>query len=73
MACRRCGSQLKQGFDAELTASLPHMKGMKLSPIYASQQILVCLDCGFTELSIPAPELDRVKKAIPPANARDAR
>jgi prolyl-tRNA editing enzyme YbaK/EbsC (Cys-tRNA(Pro) deacylase) len=52
-----------QRLDGELTASLPALKGLKASPLYVCQSILVCMDCGFAELVIPTSELLSLKNA----------
>jgi hypothetical protein len=39
------------------------MKNLNVSPIYLSQEILVCLDCGFAELLVPPAELQELKRA----------
>lgn len=63
MACRVCNSENLQKLEGELTASLPSLKDLKVSPIYVCQSVLVCLDCGFTELVIPTTKLLSLKKA----------
>ena len=63
MACKRCGSEAQKQLDAELTATLPNLKGLNTPPVYSADHILVCLDCGFTELTIAKPQLDRLRKA----------
>lgn len=63
MACKVCNSENLQRLDGELTASLPGLKDLKVSPLYVCQSVLVCLDCGFTELVIPTRELQSFKKA----------
>jgi len=63
MACKACHSENLQKLDGELTASLPTLKALKVPPIYVSQNILVCLDCGFAELVIPRTELLSLKNA----------
>jgi hypothetical protein len=63
MACRVCKSENLQRLDGELTASLPNLSGLKVSPLYVCNNILVCLDCGFAELVIPSTELLSLKKA----------
>ncbi len=63
MACKVCRSENTQKFEGELTASLPDLKGLKVSPTYICQSLLVCLDCGFAELIIPTSELQALKKA----------
>jgi prolyl-tRNA editing enzyme YbaK/EbsC (Cys-tRNA(Pro) deacylase) len=63
MACKACNSENLQRLDGELTASLPVLKGLKASPLYVCQSILVCMDCGFAELVIPTSELLSLKNA----------
>lgn len=63
MACKACKSENLQRFDAELTASFSNTRGVKVPPLYVCQPVLVCLDCGFTELKISESELASFKKA----------
>jgi hypothetical protein len=62
MPCKSCASDNLQNLTGELTASLPDIKNLKVSPIYVCQEILVCLDCGFTELRLTAAELQQLKR-----------
>ena len=63
MGCKACNSENLQRMEGELTASLPSLSGLNVPPIYVCQSVLVCLDCGFTELVIPATELLSLKRA----------
>jgi len=63
MACKVCNSENLQRLDGELTASLPSLKAVKVPPIYVCQNVVVCLDCGFSELVIPTTDLQALKKA----------
>lgn len=62
MPCKSCASDNLQNLTGELTASLPEIKNLRISPIYVCPEILVCLDCGFTELRLTAAELQQLKK-----------
>jgi len=62
MACKACASANLQKLTGELSASSPDLKRVNLPPIYVCQDLVVCLDCGFAELVIPAPELEQFKK-----------
>jgi hypothetical protein len=62
VACKLCASVNTQKLTGELSASFPDIKSANLPPIYVCKEVVVCLDCGFTELVIPAPELERLKK-----------
>jgi hypothetical protein len=63
MTCKSCHSESVQRLDGELTASLPTLKDLQVTPVYVCQTVFVCLDCGFTELVIPPNELLMLKKA----------
>lgn len=63
MACKVCASDNLQNLTGELTASFPDIKHLKTNPIYVCREILVCLDCGFTELHLLAAELEQLKKS----------
>jgi len=62
MSCKNCASDNLQNLKGELNASFPDMKNLAVRPIYVCQEILVCLDCGFTELRLPAAELQQIKR-----------
>jgi len=62
MACRICGSENQVTLRGELTASFPSLPTAKLAPLYVCQDLRACLACGFTELQIPAAQLQALKK-----------
>ena len=61
MPCKACKSENLQRFEGELTASLPNLKAVNVPPVYVCQSVLVCLECGFAELVIPANELQSLR------------
>ena len=63
MACKLCASDNLVNLTGELTASLPDLNHLSAAPIYACREVLVCLDCGFTELRLLAPELEQLRKS----------
>jgi hypothetical protein len=67
MQCKACKSGNVQTLEGELTASLPGLDAVKVPPVYVCQDVLVCLDCGFVELLIPASRLNllNTRKAAP--------
>jgi hypothetical protein len=68
MACKKCASENLQTLTAELSASSRHVDEVNHPPIYVCQELLVCLDCGFSELVISAPELEQLRKWGPVAS-----
>jgi hypothetical protein len=69
MACKRCTSENLQELEGELSASFPDIKHLNTQPIYVCQRVVVCLDCGLTELVIPPAELELLKKWQTPSGS----
>ena len=64
MTCKECTSRHLQDFSGELVVAFPGIERLKLDPVYVGGTILVCLDCGYTELVIPAAKLEQLRKGI---------
>lgn len=64
MACRACSSENQQSFSGELTIAFPGVEKLNQSPVYVCQKTLVCLDCGYSEVVVPAPQLDKLRKGM---------
>ncbi|MGC1415347.1 MAG: hypothetical protein WA817_08705 [Candidatus Acidiferrum sp.] len=64
MACKSCGSDKQQYFSGELSVAFPAIEKLKQAPVYVLQKLLVCLDCGYAELIVPATELEQLRKGI---------
>jgi hypothetical protein len=62
MACKKCASANERSFEAELTAAFREIESLNQSPVYISQDILICLDCGHTELTFPAKALAQLQR-----------
>ena len=62
MECKSCGSEKQQYFSGELSVAFPAVEKLKQAPVYVVQKILVCLDCGYAELIVPAAELEQLRK-----------
>jgi len=63
MPCRVCKSDHLQKLEGELSASFPSVNALNVPPVYVCQRVLVCMDCGFAELVVPARELQLLKEA----------
>jgi len=62
MPCRACRSDKVRQLRGELTASDSSLEALKVPPIYVSEDVIVCLDCGFAELVIPMAALQVLQK-----------
>jgi hypothetical protein len=63
MACRNCGGQ-EQGFPAEVVAGFPGIERLEVPRVHISTKILVCMDCGYTELTVPRNRLEQLKNGM---------
>jgi hypothetical protein len=64
MACLACSSENQQSFSGELIVAFPGLQRLDLCPVYSCQKMLVCLDCGYTELIVPDPQLEKLKNGM---------
>ena len=53
MSCRSCGSGNQRQFGSEINI---HLSGVDKPGVMLFPKLVVCLDCGFTEFSIPEAE-----------------
>jgi hypothetical protein len=57
MICNSCGSVNQKQFPSELDIHFPGLKNVKKQPVLLYPALLVCLDCGKTEFTVPNEEL----------------
>jgi hypothetical protein len=60
MSCKFCQSEHQNNLTAEVAIHFPGLKGLNKPILWVFPKLLVCLDCGFTEFTIPENELGRV-------------
>jgi hypothetical protein len=63
MSCNKCASQNERSFKSEFVLNFHELENLSRDPIYVCQDIVVCLDCGHSELTIPRRELERLKES----------
>jgi hypothetical protein len=59
MSCRVCASEKQSRLPTDVAIHLP---GLDTPHAFLFPQVLVCMDCGFTEFSILEIELPRLQK-----------
>ena len=57
MSCKSCQSQNEREFSAEVAIHFPGLNGLEKPIVWVFPKPLVCLDCGFTEFTVPGKEL----------------
>jgi hypothetical protein len=62
MSCRSCQSQNLRNLNGEIAIHFPGLKGLDKPIVWVFPKLLVCLDCGVTEFTVPERELSVVVK-----------
>ena len=57
MACKRCTSDSQRAFSGEVAIHFCGLKGLEAPIVWSFPKLLVCLECGFTEFTVPEREL----------------
>ena len=57
MSCRGCKSNKQSRFGGEVAIHFPGLKGLNKPIVWVFPKLLVCLDCGLTEFTVPDSEL----------------
>jgi hypothetical protein len=63
MSCGSCQSENQRNLNGEIAIHFPGLKGLNKPIIWVFPKLLVCLDCGFTEFSVPEKELSVLVQA----------
>jgi len=61
--CKSCQSEHQRNLNGEIAIHFPGLDGLDKPIVWVFPKILACLDCGFTEFSIPETELRQLEKA----------
>jgi hypothetical protein len=65
MACKSCSSEHLQKLSSEMILHFSGLKRLDQPPIFATPEIVVCIDCGFAEFAIPETVLCQLAKDPP--------
>ena len=68
MSCKKCGSQDQTRFYSEINIHFPEYKS-RPETVWVFPPILICMNCGFTELRIEQAELSQLQSGIEPQGA----
>jgi hypothetical protein len=62
MPCKSCGSVNQKKFSAEIGIHFPGLKNIDKPVVWVFPELVVCLDCGTTEVLVPEAELRELAK-----------
>jgi hypothetical protein len=57
MNCKRCVSEELKVFTGELAIHLSGWEALSKPHVFVFPKLMVCLNCGFVEFYLPAPQL----------------
>lgn len=60
MACKECASDYQRKFSVEMNFHFPGYEGLTKPTIWLFPEVVVCLNCGFAEFSVPQDGLQRL-------------
>lgn len=63
MACACCHSVNQEMFPAEINVHFPGAEGLSKPTVWVFPHLLVCLECGFTEFTIPDTQLQQIAES----------
>jgi hypothetical protein len=67
MACKRCDSHNQSTFNGEVAIHFPALNGLDKPIVFVFPELVVCLQCGLTEFTIPEKELRLLDQDAPAA------
>ena len=62
MPCKSCGSVNQSKFRAEMAIHFPGLKNIEKPLVWVFPEVIVCLNCGAAEFSVPEAELHLLGK-----------
>jgi hypothetical protein len=62
MSCVSCGAKKQAKFSAEMIIHFKGLKNVDKPGVWLFQKLLVCLDCGTAQFSVPETELRLISK-----------
>ena len=69
MACNSCGAVNQGKFTSEIDIHFPGLSNAKKSPVLVYPELMVCLNCGKAEFTIPKDELALLAKSTVTGNS----
>lgn len=63
MACNSCGSVKQEKFRSEIDIHFPGLTNVNKRPVVVFPELVVCLNCGKAEFTIPKAESNLLAKS----------
>jgi hypothetical protein len=69
MSCTACASANQVEFPTEMAIHFPSRKNPGKPDVFAFPKVLLCLDCGFSEFTVPETELRALRQGTAQSKA----
>ena len=69
MACKKCSSEKQSTFNGEVAIHFPGLEGLDKPIVWVFPKLAVCLDCGFTDFTVPESETRVLREGIDTSTA----
>ena len=69
MFCLSCGSRNEAEFTAETIIHFTGLKHLSNPGVWVFPKVLICLDCGFSQFTVPGSELPLLARTLEQRNA----
>ena len=63
ISCKTCASVNQKKFSAEMGIHFPELKDIDKPVVWVFPEVVVCLDCGMAEFSVPKAELRQLEQS----------
>jgi hypothetical protein len=67
--CSRCSAECRKEFSGELAIHFTGLAGLSKPIVWVFPKLLVCLNCGLAEFTVPERELHVLETGIPDEGA----
>jgi hypothetical protein len=62
MPCKSCGSANQKKFSAEMAIHFAELRDIDKALVWVFPEVVICLDCGTAEFSVPKDELRQLEQ-----------
>jgi len=63
MRCKSCGLEAVANFNGEIAIHFPGLKNIDQPVVWVFPQLVVCLNCGVTEFTVPEDQLQLLARS----------
>ena len=70
MSCKQCFSDNQRSFNGETAVHFSGLNGLDKPIVWIFPQLIICLDCGLAQFTVPERELSVLAERTPAADSK---